>query len=141
MRIKKKDLDKFWKCPKCGAKAHRHGKGGKNGCISTLVNSCEGLICECWEDGKSQRELSNKPNHGTPENPCLHANCYHCGWGGVFPKQPKKKKTPEKVKIFHFTKQPIPLKKWEKRALLHGWNPPVGWNKEVPKDLLKGKTK
>jgi hypothetical protein len=86
-----------WKCPKCGARAGKHGKGK---CLS-VQKDCVGFICECDdEDGKY---------HGISHlEPCHQANCYHCGWGGVFPPRPKK------------------IQAWEKKALESGWTPPKG---------------
>jgi hypothetical protein len=71
-----------WKCPKCGAGAHRHGAGGEEACKS--YGECEGLLCECFEHGAG--EGSDDPDHGLLySNPCKHAACHHCGWGGVMP--------------------------------------------------------
>ena len=88
-----------WRCPKCGAHAHEHGKGGIDECKHDDCNGlCEGFICEC--DNES-------PNHGlTLENPCTSAYCYHCEWGGTFPVPPKG------------------LQAWEKKALAAGWTMP-----------------
>lgn len=70
-------IDPNWKCPKCEAPAHAHGKGGKEKCNETYETYCDGFICECDE------ECGNA--HGTEEEPCQNAVCYHCGWFGAFP--------------------------------------------------------
>ena len=63
-----------WMCPKCGAKAGEHGKGE----CRSLVGMCDGLICECDDEGT---EL-----HGeTLRHRCKAAICNHCGWVGVMP--------------------------------------------------------
>ena len=93
-----------WACPKCGAPSNGHGKGGGGSCINGRGTTCEGFVCECPSDGSG--------THGTHEDPCLEANCYHCGWGGEFPPpgfDPKK------------------LKGWAKTAFAAGWKPPIGW--------------
>jgi len=93
-----------WACPKCGAEAHKHGK---KDCLSRGLGDCEGLICECDDDGGG-------PQHGQVFNdPCPNANCYHCGWGGTLPIKPKG------------------LQKWEKQALEAGWTPPDQRKKEL----------
>jgi hypothetical protein len=98
-----------FKCPKCGALPHKHGKGGKRECISREDEACEGLICDC-----DDYERSNEKNHGTSFlNPCHEANCYHCGYGGVMPQKPKG------------------LEMWEKKALEAGWAPPASRRKEL----------
>ncbi len=93
-----------FKCPKCGAEPHKHGKGQ---CINdSRTIDCEGLICDC-EDWEDDNPKSNHPDHGqTLENPCTGANCYHCGWGGTVPLKPKG------------------LQSWEKKALEAGWTMP-----------------
>ena len=94
-----------WACPKCGAEAQEHGKGGVSKCMSAPL-SCEGLLCECEED--------TAVGHGnTLADPCRNANCYHCGWGGTFPRAPKK------------------AAPWEKKALAAGWVPPEQRRKEL----------
>lgn len=88
-----------WKCPACGALAndHRGAKPSEN-CRSS-ADRCMGFICEC--DGDTPEV------HGTVmSDRCRNANCYHCGWGGTFPKTPKG------------------LAPWEKTALAAGWTPP-----------------
>lgn len=96
-----------WACPKCGADANKHGKGGEDKCQEGRHGSeCQGFLCECD---------NNEPgaDHGqTHEDPCPEANCYHCGWGGVFPPKPAK------------------LKGWAKTAWEAGWRPPAGWTSE-----------
>lgn len=87
-----------WACPGCGAPPHKCGKGE---CESTIQfdGSCEGFVCECACD--------TAKDHGkTFADPCRDAHCYHCGWGGTFPKKPKG------------------LQPWEKQALDAGWAPP-----------------
>jgi len=91
----------IWACPKCKAQANEHGKGSCEG----RDYFCLGFICECEGD--------QEPDHGgTYSNPCPNANCYHCGWGGKFPKPPGK------------------ILPWEKKALEAGWTPPAGWGKK-----------
>lgn len=63
-----------WACSDCGAP---HGKHGKGECLNRGRGMCQGLICECEKD--------TGPDHGTAKDPCPHANCYHCGWGGEIP--------------------------------------------------------
>jgi hypothetical protein len=90
-----------WKCPnpKCGASNDEHGKEPSDICRGGQAR-CMGLICECDRD--------TAPKHGeTFEDPCEHACCYHCGWGGTLPQPPKK------------------LASWEKKALAAGWTPPA----------------
>lgn len=68
-----------WKCPKCGALADKHGKGGEAKCATSIRSmGCSGFLCECSdEDGK---------DHGlTTKDRCYNARCYHCDWQGVFP--------------------------------------------------------
>jgi hypothetical protein len=94
-----------WACPKCGAGAGEHGKGGEDGCISHH-DTCDGLICECPEDSMD--------GHGEYlDDPCPCANCYHCGWGGKLPKKPKG------------------LAAWEVKALEAGWAAPEARAKEI----------
>lgn len=69
-----------WACPKCGADAGKHGKGGRDECqyARGSLTECGGFICECDDDGGG--------THGTTlKDPCPQANCYHCGWGGTYP--------------------------------------------------------
>lgn len=97
-----------WACPKCGAEAHKHGKGGADRCEDSMAgkHGCEGFICECWED----YPCAENAGHGeTHDNPCRNAVCYHCRWHGRFPALSKK------------------AKPWEKQALKAGWTPPKGW--------------
>jgi hypothetical protein len=93
-----------WACPRCGADANKHGKGGSDKCLeSGSGRECQGFLCECDNDEPSE-------DHGqTHEDPCPSANCYHCGWYGVFPLKPAK------------------LKGWAKTAWEAGWRPPAGW--------------
>jgi len=85
-----------FKCPKCGALPNEHGKGGGLKCNERRHESCMGFICDCNDD--------TGETHGESfEDPCPEANCYHCGWGGVFPVKPKG------------------LQAWEKKALDAGW--------------------
>lgn len=96
-----------FKCPKCGAVPHEHGK---KECLNE-GEECEGIICECDPDEVPDQELED---HGTTfENPCIEANCYHCGWGGSLPVKPKG------------------LQAWEKKALEAGWAPPAARKKEL----------
>lgn len=70
-------MSKF-KCPKCGAKPGEHGKGGPEACHETSREQCQGVICECADEGvKTHGEVAS--------DPCPSANCYHCGWGGTLP--------------------------------------------------------
>lgn len=90
-----------WACPKCGAGPNKHGKGTSEICDRTR-RECNGFLCECPEDTARA--------HGTTlADVCKAANCHHCGWGGWFPKAPRK------------------LKPWEKTALAEGWTPPKGF--------------
>lgn len=116
-----------WKCPDCGARAGRHGKGGQRDCISNA--QCEGLLCECfeYETGKA-RVLSNRKDHGiSHDNPCPHAACHHCGWGGTMPPA--------------FSG----LEPWESKALEAGWKMPAKRKAELTavesKPKAKGKTR
>jgi hypothetical protein len=102
-----------WACPKCGA-IDGHGKGGAEKCNEHGSLPCQGLICECWENGEKEAAASEKDDHGqTLTNPCTNAVCYHCGWGGTVPQKPKG------------------LQAWEKKALEAGWVPPEGRCKEL----------
>jgi hypothetical protein len=95
-----------WACPKCGAGAGAHGKGGSEKCVNRRGSSCAGLICECEDDATD--------GHGEFfDDPCKHANCYHCGWGGTVPKKPKG------------------LQAWETKALEAGWAAPEARAKEL----------
>jgi hypothetical protein len=100
-----------FKCPKCSAEPHKHGKGN---CINdSRTIDCEGLICDC---DLEECPLSDQAGHGeTFENPCTEANCYHCGWGGTVPVTPKG------------------LQAWEKKALAAGWTMPESRAKELSK--------
>jgi hypothetical protein len=89
-----------WECPRCGAPANGHGKGGRDECKSGGRKECQGFICEC-DDSES--------TCGTFEHPCPNAVCHHCGWSGTFPRPPRH------------------AKPWERRALASGWTPPKGW--------------
>lgn len=94
-----------WSCPKCGATAHKKGKGPCMDGYSCSHRTCEGLICECEDSGED-------PDHGrTVDSPCPEANCYHCGWGGTLPEKPEK---PEK------------LTGWRATAWKAGWRPTGG---------------
>lgn len=93
-----------WKCPECGALAHAHGKGGADVCeFDQGSRDCAGFVCECPND-------EEEDGHGDSwATPCHNANCYHCGWAGVFPKKPGK------------------MPGWADTALKAGWKPPKGW--------------
>jgi hypothetical protein len=95
--------DVEFRCPKCGALSNEHGDPKKDDCCQDADGpSCNGFLCECDDDGT---EL-----HGTTyAYPCPEANCYHCGWGGKFPKPPGK------------------WPPWTKKAIEAGWKPPEGW--------------
>ena len=90
-----------WNCPKCGADANKCGKKPTDMCDGKHGDeSCMGFICECDTENVDEA-------HGQSlEYPCPEANCYHCGWGGKFPKPPRG------------------LQAWEKKALEAGWTPP-----------------
>lgn len=98
-----------FKCPKCGAEPHKHGRGS---CLTdSRTIDCEGLICDCDPEDCPESDL---PGHGTTlENPCRTANCYHCEWGGTIPVTTKK------------------LQSWEKKALAAGWTMPEARKKEL----------
>jgi hypothetical protein len=73
-----------WKCPACGAPAGEHGSGECLRGFGGDSKFCDGFICECDDDGTA--------GHGeTSDDPCHSANCQHCGWGGVMPKDAFKK--------------------------------------------------
>lgn len=97
-----------FKCPRCGAPPHKHGKGGSENCkYGGTGKECEGLICEC---DPQDYPASEKADHGMcHDNACPEANCYHCGFGGTVPEMPKK------------------MPAWTKEALKAGWVPPKGW--------------
>lgn len=105
-----------WACPKCGADANEHGKGGEDKCFHTTLHgraagACMGFICDC--DGESG------PDHGESyDDPCPEARCYHCDWNGTFPKPLKG------------------LQAWEKKALEAGWSMPAERSAEL---ILKSK--
>lgn len=105
-----------WACPKCGAVANAHGKGGSNKCEDRLSRNgedCSGFICECDGD-EGGIDIATEGGHGECfSNPCPTATCYHCGWGGTFPKRPKG------------------LQPWERKALEAGWAPPEKRKKEL----------
>lgn len=103
-----------WACPKCGAKANGHGKGGQKHCRGRWSSECSGFICECeHETGK---------DHGlTLEDPCTNAYCYHCGEGCTFPKAPKG------------------LQSWEKKALEAGWTMSLSRRRELGLEETKKK--
>lgn len=110
---KKKLAASLWACPDCGAKHQTHGKGDYCKLNAPGHSSCDGLVCECWEEGVDEI-LSGAPDHGISfANPCVNANCYHCGWGGSLPVKPKG------------------LLPWEKKALEAGWAPPAKRKKEL----------
>lgn len=97
---------RMYKCPKCNAPPHKHGKGGSEWCMNG-PEDCEGLICECGDEYGTDAD-----DHGESEsNICENANCYHCGWGGRLP-------------LISDTKRWPP---WAKTALKEGWRPPSGW--------------
>lgn len=92
-----------WKCPECGAKPNKHGKGGNTACQyrEGRIGSCEGLICECDGDtGKDHGQIKS--------DVCENARCYHCGWGGRMP--------PTAI-------DPSKLRGWQKKAWDAGWRP------------------
>lgn len=65
-----------WVCPKCGANANQHGKGGTSKCIDRQDN-CLGFICDC---DLIEAPSSDDAEHGhSYDHPCPCANCYHCG--------------------------------------------------------------
>lgn len=100
-----------FKCPSCQAPPHKHGKRKTDICYGAPYKDCEGLICEC-QPSDDPEDDTNKDNHGEDEsNPCVEANCYHCGWGGRLPVVSNTKNWP----------------KWAKTALDEGWKPPVNW--------------
>jgi hypothetical protein len=91
-----------WKCPKCGATAGGHGKGGRYECADGVGRDCRGFLCECEEESGDDHGYSHA-------DPCPCARCYHCGWEGTYP---------------------VPLQgilPWERKALAAGWTPPTGW--------------
>ena len=45
---------------------------------AALMLDERGMICDCDGD-------TDNPKHGTTEEPCPNAHCYHCGWEGEFP--------------------------------------------------------
>lgn len=97
-----------WACPKCGADANKHGKGGREKCKDRhgSNDACNGLLCEC--------DAEENDTHGESfETPCTNAVCHHCGWEGTFPAKPKG------------------LQAWEKRALEAGWTPPEARKKDL----------
>jgi len=97
-----------FKCPKCGAEPHGHGKGE---CKYRSLDECEGFICECDPE---DNPASEEKDHGTTySNPCPTATCYHCRFTGAFPVKPKG------------------LQSWEKKALEAGWTPPPARAKEL----------
>lgn len=109
-----------WKCIQCGATPQKHGRGGEDACIS--VGECEGLLCECFEYGDDAIG-SDEKDHGTSySNPCKHAACHHCGWGGVMPPPL------------------VGLQAWERKALDAGWTMPAARKAEVEAaEKAKGK--
>lgn len=113
MTAKSKSSDKRttasipWACPKCGAKANKHGRGGIDVCQSMTRIMCGGFLCACLDH---DIEGTDTPTHGESyADPCRFARCEHCGWGGTFPKPPSK------------------WPPWTKKALAAGWSPPPGW--------------
>ena len=93
-----------WKCPRCGATPEAHGKKLPDP-LCRGSRECRGFLCECEVDTKE---------HGTSlADVCAQANCYHCGWGGVFPSKPKR------------------AAPWEVKALQAGWTPPADRAKEL----------
>jgi hypothetical protein len=94
-----------WKCPRCQAPPDACGKKIEHligGVFCTSKKWCGGFVCECDAD--------TAPGHGeTLRDRCGNASCYHCGWGGTFPKMPRK------------------MPAWATRALADGWTPPDGW--------------
>jgi hypothetical protein len=101
-----------FKCPKCNAPPHEHGKGRCTDRIGQREGGdCEGFICDCDSDEFPQ---SADDDHGkTFSNPCETASCYHCGFAGRVPVKPKG------------------LQSWEKKALEAGWTPPPDRAKEL----------
>jgi hypothetical protein len=99
-----------FKCPKCAAPPHKHGKGGAEKCHDRHGgDDCEGLLCECEDDPRSEED-----DHGTSfSNPCHNAVCYHCSFVGTVPVKPKG------------------LAPWEKKALDEGWTPPEARRREL----------
>ena len=101
-----------WACPKCGAKAREHGRGGEDACDARL-RGCNGFICEC-------EYSADDMGHGLSfADRCESAVCYHCGWSGIFPPRPRG------------------LVLWEKRALEAGWTPPKSRQAELQRQLAK----
>lgn len=103
-----------WACPKCGAKANEHGKGGAGRCRDTLDDSaqaCRGFLCQCEDAGIDDADTAAEDHGCTFANPCTNAVCYHCEFGmengGRFPVRPKG------------------LQAWEQKALDAGWAPPA----------------
>jgi len=89
---------KSWACPKCHVTADGHSQS------EACPSGCVGFLCECPTEADSE-------THGTPDDPCPTARCWHCSWTGTFPKKVVPKE----------------LKGWSKTAWNAGWRPPHGW--------------
>lgn len=98
-----------FRCPSCGAPPNACGRKSTDVCEGRHPEElCMGFICECTSaeaDTDGHGELLN--------NQCPEASCYHCGWGGVFPKAPKG------------------MQAWERKALAAGWTMPPARKKEL----------
>jgi hypothetical protein len=117
-----------WKCPKCGAPVHGHGKGGEDACqykpqsASCQGLSCEGLLCECEYEG-------DMSDHGqTEDNVCENAHCYHCGWTGSMPQVMiglAKREGALRKAVLPTGVLPAgaPRRGWQKKAWDAGWRP------------------
>lgn len=100
-----------WKCPKCGAPANDHGKGGADECHDpSRSTGCMGLICECDGDVND--------DHGSYEKPCPEARCYHCRWAGQLPSAKDIAKHKRESKL-----DPKTLTGWQREAWDAGWRP------------------
>ena len=104
----------IWACPRCGAKANKHGKPANACKDSRTLTGCTGFICECDSVFDAELTAAEMKAHGeSAEAACPNAECYHCGWSGTFP-----------ARAF----DPAKLKGWAKQAYEAGWRPPAGWS-------------
>jgi hypothetical protein len=102
-----------WACPSCGTTSRGHKKSKKLDEACESGGSCGGFICDCPDPTTA--------THGASlADPCPDAQCYHCGWRGIFPQPPKK------------------MLPWEKKALSAGWAPPAWWSKQKNEEKKDG---
>lgn len=108
-----------WKCPRCRAVAHVHGRGP---CAEGAPESehCAGFLCHCEAKGNDGPEVKAFLHGMVESNKCHNAQCSHCGWAGTSPANALDYMLGAAI-------DPTKLKGWAKKAYEAGWVPPPNW--------------